>query len=42
MLGMTIPIVTELPRILEPVTVDAFAGGKPIVPVPPTKRPIVD
>ena len=39
---VTIPIVTELPQVLEPVTVDTFAGGKPIVPAPPIRRLIVD
>jgi hypothetical protein len=40
---MTLPIVTELPLVLEPVTADTFAGGTRIVaPAPIPTRPIVD
>ena len=40
---MTLPIVTELPLVLEPVTADTFAGGTRIVaPAPIPMRPIVD
>ena len=44
MLGMTIPIVTELPAVLEPTTADTFmAGDGPVAPLPPIRaRRIVD
>ena len=37
-LAMTIPIVTELPRVLEAITADTFiAGGRPVTPLPPVR-----
>jgi hypothetical protein len=41
---MTMPIVTELPRVLEPTTADTFiAGDTPVVPAPAVRsRRIVD
>lgn len=39
---MTIPIVTELPLLLEPVTADSFIAGKPLTPLPAASHRIVD
>jgi hypothetical protein len=43
-LAMTIPTVTELPRVLEAITADTFIGGaQQITPLPPVRtRRIVD
>jgi hypothetical protein len=44
MVAMTVPIVTELPAVLEPTTADTFnAGDTPVIPLPPVRsRRIVD
>jgi hypothetical protein len=48
MIEMTIPIVTELPLALQPLTGDPFAvvvprdGAPPAADAPPARRRIVD